>query len=169
MSSLYELTGEYLTLLDMMDDPDIPEDVIRDTLEGLDGEIDIKAENYCKLIRNLESDVEAFKKEADRFTAKRKVVENNIERLKNALRMIMEVTGKKEIKTDLFTLKLAKVGGLRRLSVDVDLDELPEDFRIKQPDKVNGDLLREYIETNGIDDACEYAHLEPQGTALKIK
>ena len=37
----------------MLEDEEIDEQMILDTLEGLDGEIEIKADNYAKLIRNI--------------------------------------------------------------------------------------------------------------------
>ena len=48
---LYELTGMYLQLMNMMDDPDIDPDLIRDSMESLDGEIEDKADNIGMLIR----------------------------------------------------------------------------------------------------------------------
>ena len=46
MSSIYELTGEYLELMDMLEDEEVDEQTIIDTLEALDGEIENKADNY---------------------------------------------------------------------------------------------------------------------------
>ena len=66
--TLYELTGQYLELLDMAEDAD-PE-VFADTLEGIDGEIEDKADNYAKVIRTLEGDVQSVKSEIDRLTEK---------------------------------------------------------------------------------------------------
>ena len=63
MASLYQLTGDYLELLNMLEDEEIDEQVILDTLEGLDGEIEIKADNYAKLIRHIESNNDAINKE----------------------------------------------------------------------------------------------------------
>lgn len=170
MSSLYELTGEYLELMEMSmtDDPEF-EQVIRDTLEGLEGEIEIKVENYCKLMKNLEGDVLVLESEINRLSKKKKTIENNIERMKKTLFEMMQITNKTQIKTDLFTLKIAGIGGLRKLTLDVDVEELPKEFRIKQPDKVDGTALREYIEINGVDGACDFAHLEPQGKTLRIR
>ena len=43
MSSIYELTGEYMELMDMLEDEEVDEQTIIDTLEALDGEIKNKA------------------------------------------------------------------------------------------------------------------------------
>ncbi|MCW1085656.1 siphovirus Gp157 family protein, partial [Streptococcus anginosus] len=55
MSTLYELTGQYLTIYEM----DIDEQTKQDTLEGMDWEEDFvnKAEGYVKVIKNLEADI----------------------------------------------------------------------------------------------------------------
>ena len=45
--TLYELTGEWQQVLSMMEDPDVPEEAVRDTLEGLSGEIEEKADGYA--------------------------------------------------------------------------------------------------------------------------
>lgn len=59
MATLYELTNDWLMLMEMAEDPDIEEDVFMDTLEGLDGAIEDKADGYAKLIRQLEHNAEA--------------------------------------------------------------------------------------------------------------
>jgi hypothetical protein len=41
MSTLYELTGEYLALSDMLLDDEVDEQTVLDTLEGVKGEIEI--------------------------------------------------------------------------------------------------------------------------------
>lgn len=54
MNTLYELTGQYLELLEMLENDDgTEEQVIRDTLEGIDGELEIKADNYAEIIPEL--------------------------------------------------------------------------------------------------------------------
>ena len=58
MSSLYELKSEYLQLKEMLEDDSIDEQVILDTMEGIDYEIEIKADNYAKIIKELEGEAE---------------------------------------------------------------------------------------------------------------
>lgn len=168
MSSLYKLTGEYLELLQMLEDEEIDEEIIIDTLEGLDGEIEIKADNYAKLIRNLESTNEAIKKEVDRLTFRKTTFENRIKNLKEHLYNSMKLTGKTKFTTELFSFNIQKNGGKRVLTVDVDLELIPKEYKIPQPDKLDGDKVRDLIKELG-DDKCEFAHLEPQGESLRIK
>ena len=63
MGTLYELTGEYLALSDMLMDDEVDEQTVLDTLEGVKGEIEIKAEGYVKVLRSIESQAEAYERE----------------------------------------------------------------------------------------------------------
>ena len=94
MSSLYELKGDYLKLLEMLEDPEIDDQVVLDTLEGIDYELEIKAENYAKIIRELEGTVEIIKTEKKRLSDKQSKLEENVKRLKDNLQEAMTVTGK---------------------------------------------------------------------------
>ena len=60
MSTLYELTGNYVTLMDMLDDPEVDPITLMDTLDAVEGELDEKAENYGRIIRNLEAEAKAL-------------------------------------------------------------------------------------------------------------
>lgn len=49
MATLYELTEEYRQLLEMMEDDSVDPEVLQDTLEGVDGEIEAN-DNHHKRI-----------------------------------------------------------------------------------------------------------------------
>ena len=174
MANIYELTGQFLQLLDMLEDEEVDEQVIMDTLESVEYEIEDKADGYAKIIKALETDVDGIQKENDRLTSRKKTYENRIKWLKQNLEMCMRATGKKKFTTDLFSFNIQKNGGKRKLTIDVDVENIPEEYRIKQPDAVNGDKLREYLKENGLEGQdgslnCEWCHLEPQGESLKIR
>ena len=67
-SSLYELTTQYQLLLELAEDPDTDITVFQDTMEGLEGEIEEKAENYGRVIRELEGHAALIKSEIERLT-----------------------------------------------------------------------------------------------------
>jgi hypothetical protein len=72
--SLYSLTEQYRSLLALADsEAEIPEDVLRDTLEGLGGELQLKAQNVARFIANQDAMAEAIDSagEAMRVRAKR--------------------------------------------------------------------------------------------------
>ena len=120
MSSLYDITSAYLQISEMMEDPDLDPQVLADTMEAIDGELEVKAENYGKVLRNLEGDIEALKSEEERLKKRRQTLENNAKRLKLELQGAMEVTGKTKFKTDLFSFSIRK----NAPAVVIDADEL---------------------------------------------
>jgi Gp157 protein len=57
---LYEIAETYLRALDdLADIEDLPEQAITDTLEGLQGEFEVKAINVAGYIRNIEAEASA--------------------------------------------------------------------------------------------------------------
>ena len=63
MATIYELTSDYLNLLELAEDPDIDEQAFLDTLEGIEGALEDKADNYAKCMRMLEADAKGIKAE----------------------------------------------------------------------------------------------------------
>ena len=174
MAALYELTGAFLELMDMLEDEECDEQCIMDTLKSVEYEIEDKADGYAKIIKSLEVKVNGLSKESDRMTARKKTYENRIKWLKQNLEMCMRATGKRKFTTDLFSFNIQKNGGKRKLVVDVDVEKVPEQYRIKQPDAIDGESIREFLKENGYEGQdgslnCEFAHLEPQEESLRIR
>jgi sugar-specific transcriptional regulator TrmB len=134
MANIYELTQDYLRLLEMAEDPELDPEVIADTFEGIEGELEIKAENYAKVMKNLEGDIAALKAEEERLAKKRKAIENNIKRMKGTLQEAMELTGKTKFKTDLFSFGIQK--NAPSVVIDAaDIRDIPEDYlKFKEPE-----------------------------------
>lgn len=165
MSSLYELKGDYLKLLEMLEDPEIDDQVVLDTLEGIDYELEIKAENYAKIIRELEGTVEVIKAEKKRLSDKQSKLEENVKRLKDNLQEAMTATGKTKFKTDLFSFSIQKNGGALPVIIDVDTAELPDELVqiTEKPDlKAIAKFLEEHPES-------KLAHYGERGESLRIK
>lgn len=165
MASLYELKDEYLQLLDMLEDPEIEDQIVLDTLEGIDYELEIKAENYAKIIRELEGTIEVIKAEKKRLSDKQSKLEVNVKKLKDNLQEAMITTGKTKFKTDLFSFSIQKNGGALPVIVDVDTAELPDDLVLitEKPDlKAIGEYLKTHPDSN-------LAHYGDRGESLRIK
>jgi phosphotransferase system IIB component len=164
--NLYELTGQFLQLQQMLEDPDAETDVINDTMEAVEGEIEVKAEGYAKVIKNMESNLLGVIAEQERLRIRRNLIESNIKRLKQNLQDSMIATGKKKFKTDLFSFAIQKNGGKIPVILDVkDTSELPDELvRIKE--EADLDAIRQLIEKEG---SCKYAHLGERGESLRIK
>lgn len=164
MATLYELTQDWIQLMNLLEDG-ADEDVINDTLEGLDYEIEDKAEGYAKVIRNIESDIAGLKAEIERMTDRKRVLENNIIRMKNNLQAAMELTGKTKFKTDLFSFNVQN----NPAAVIMDeqyLENIPEEYLIPQEPKIDKKKLAADLKA-GVD-LEGIAHLE-QSRSLRIK
>lgn len=163
--NIYELTEQYLELQQMLEDPDMDQEVINDTLEAIDGEIEIKADNYAKVMLNMSSHMEGVKAEIARLNARKNLLESGIKRLKQNLQEAMVATGKKKFKTDLFSFNIQKNGGKAPVILDVkDTSELPDELvRIKEEPDL--DAIRALLEQG----ECKYAHLGERGESLRIK
>lgn len=162
---LYELTEQYEELYNMLYDEEIDEQTIFDTAEGLEGEIEEKADNYAKIIFSMKADAEAIKREESRLYAKRVALENRAQHLKDMLQANLEFIGKTKFKTELFSFSVQKNGGLQPLTITENLDEIPGKYLIPQPPKVNTDAVRKLLEGKEV----EWAHLEPRGRSLRIR
>lgn len=165
MATMYELTGDYNEVLELASNPDIDPQAIADTLEAINAEIEIKAENTAKVLRELEGMAATLKAEEQRLAARRKSIENNMDRIKTGLYEAMKTTGKTKFKTPLFSFAIAKNGGKIPVVVDVDTAELPDEL-VTITEKPNVDAIREYLETHG---ESPLAHYGERGESLRIK
>ena len=165
MANIYEITSDWFRVQDMMEDPELDPQTLADTLEAIEGELEIKAENYAKVMKNLEGDIVAIKAEIDRLTAKKRAIENNIKNMKATLQSVMEVTGKTKFKTDLFSFGIQK----NAPSVVVDeqyIENIPEEYLKFREPEINKTAIKDAI-NNGVD-LSGIAHLE-QSQSLRIR
>lgn len=163
--NLYELTSDFLQLQQMLEDPEMDSQLLEDTMAAIEGEIEWKADNYAKVIRNMEGSIETIKKELERLSNKKAVLEGSIKRLKDNLQNAMVATGKTKFKTDLFSFGIQKNGGSLPVIVDVETEKLPDDLVIitEKPDLK---AIAKYIEETG---DVTYAHFGDRGESLRIK
>ena len=159
--NLYELTEDYQVLQEYIEKGQDLDAL----LSEVDAEIDQKAESYGKVIRNMEADIESIKREKKRLTDNQGVLENAVKRLKENLQASMIATGKRKIKTDLFTFSIQKNGGSLPVILDVDVSELPDEFVIVS-EKPDLKAIAKYIEETG--DVTQF-HFGERGESLQIR
>lgn len=105
---LYELTESYLNLQELLENPEVPQELITSALEQVGEELEVKAENIAKLIKTLEVDIAGFKGEEKRLSDQRKTLENRVKSLKEYLDGAMKLTGKTKFKGELFSFNIQK-------------------------------------------------------------
>ena len=163
--TLYELTEDYMNLLELAEDPDIDEQAFTDTLEGIEGALEDKAEGYAKVIRTLEGDAAACDAESKRLRNKKQTIENNIRRMKAALQYSMQATGKTKFKTALFSFGIQK----NPAAVVIDegyIENIPDRFLIPQDPQIDKKAIKEALKAG--EDLEGIAHLE-QTESLRIR
>lgn len=159
--SLYHMTEEYRQALQELSDADLPEDVVRDTLEALGGELIKKGEAVAAFALNIGAEIDAIKAVEKRISDRRKALEKRAENMREYLRTNMEKAGIGEIKAidGSFTAKLGK--GRPSVVID-DEDAIPDDSEYvrwsKAPNKTAiADAIKAGKEVPG-------AHLETKPT-----
>lgn len=134
MAKLYEIKNEFNELLLMADEQGLSLDDIKDTLDGIEFEFEEKADSIAKLIRTLVANADAVKEEKERLAKREKTARNSAESLKKYLEAMMITTDKKSFKTTLFSFRIQKNAPSLKIEVE---DLVPEEYLIKQPDKVD--------------------------------
>ena len=138
MAKLYELTQNYNNLLELVDNPDVPTEMLEESLNSIDDEIDTKAENIAKVIKSIESDVAGLKGEEKRLADRRKSLEGRIDNLKEYVEGSMRAVGKEKIRGKAFTLGIQK----NAPSVDIiDEDVIPKQYFITKKELSKKDIL----------------------------
>lgn len=148
MASLYELTQEFIELQDILEESGgelTPE--VEQQLELNAANFKEKANNYLRVMANIDSDIAGIDSELKRLNALKKTKVNAVERLKVNLTNYLIASGTKSVDLGLFKL------GLRRSeSVDIfDMNQVPPEFtRIEvSANKVAlKDYLREHPEVD---------------------
>lgn len=160
--NIYELTGNYEHLLNMLYDEDVDEKALLDTLESIEGDIEDKADGYAKIIKELEAQSKARKEEAKRLTESAQTMDNRIKMLKSNLFNCMKITGKTKFTTNLFSFNIVKNGGKQPLTIDGDV---PKEYT-KTVIENDTSKIRQALE-NG--ENLPFAHLEPRSERLSIR
>lgn len=139
MTTLYEMAPEVKFLCEMLESEQIDEQIFEDSLKGL--EVDKKIEGCVYVQKQLESDLEAFKREKDRLEEHMKTMKNNLERVKNNLLEFVNYTGVKRMNVGTFKLRVGK----SIKAVVLDEEKVPKEFLLPQKPKINVKDLREHL------------------------
>lgn len=102
--TLYSISDQYLQDVAKLQDLDLDEQTIADTLEGLSGDLEVKATNVAMFVRNLESLADQIKQAEAQMAARRKAIESRADRVREYLLLNMQRTGVTKIESPYFTL-----------------------------------------------------------------
>lgn len=164
--TLYELTTELQTLMEMLEDPELDEQAVKDTMEGVEGEYDDKVDSWLRVVKSLEAEGKAIREEEKRLQGRRIAIENNTKRMKEFVMMSMRAVGKNEAGTVL-KAKIQKNGGLTPLVFKEGFDpkDAPDLYK-KVEYSFDTAAIRAALEAGGTLDFVEYGD---RGDGLRIK
>ena len=166
MASIWDITGRAMMLQDMASEEELDPEVLKDTMLSIEGEFDVKVEAYCKLIKNLEADIDGLSGEVDRLNHKIQVRKNNIKRMKEVIFNTMQILGRTKAGSTVIGASIQKNGGKLPLIVEEkDAKNLPPELQ-KIKYEPNNDAIRDALEAGR---ALDFAHLGERGESLRIK
>lgn len=140
--TLYEITSDYMNLMELAAQDDVDETAIQDTFEALDGTFEDKADGYAKVLAELDSETKAIAEEIKRLQARKGALEMSSMRLKDSLMQAMQKTGKTKFKTPLFSFGIQK----NPTSVQItDESKIPKEYLIPQEPKIDRKSILEQM------------------------
>ncbi len=169
-TTLRDLAGEYAEVMAMVNDPDVDRQVVIDTLEGIEGELEVKAQGYGMVMRNIKFEIAGLtakekylkdltaqvKREKDRL-------QGHYDGMEDRMTAALIATGldEKGIDAGEFGFKLVNAGGDRALEI---VGEVPQEYMkvTVEPDNAK---IKEYLKDN----TCKWARLLPRKKVLKVK
>lgn len=155
MSKLYEIANEYAELANS----EMDAEMIADTLEGIQGEFEDKAEQLLAIIKNEQAMEVMLKAEAKSLTERAKASANKVANLKAYLAESMQTMDKKKINAGLHSLTVRK--GVQSVSI-IDIEKIPTDYveyeTVMKPDK---NLIKEKMKLGEKIDGVELVTGKP--------
>ena len=125
MTALYILADEYRAAAAALADLELDEQTVADTLEGLSGDLEVKATNVAMFARNLESTAAAIKAAEADMAERRKRIERRADGLRSYLMRCMDAAAITAIESPHFRLAIRA----NPAAVDVfDAAQIPADY-----------------------------------------
>ena len=130
LPKLYEIAQQFHELALLADTDDLPVEAIRDTLEGLQGTLELKATNIAKFVLGLEAEADmidaAAKVMQERASRRRKRAEN----IRAYMLFQFQQAGVTEVHCPEFTIRLRK--NPESVQID-DPEQIPPEFIVQPP------------------------------------
>lgn len=106
--TLFEIAREYRNVTDVLMDAGVDEQTLRDTLEGEAWPLELKAQNYGFVIRNLQATAASIKEAEAQMKERRQSIEKRAANLIEFLKTGMEIARVTKLDTPYFALTVKK-------------------------------------------------------------
>lgn len=165
MTALYQLVADYKEAAERLSESGLDEQTITDTLEGLSGDIEQKAINLAKLIRNIEAETSAIRSAVDDMVKRANAEEAKAKRLRDYLKDCLQQAEIRKVSCPFFVVSLKATPA----AVVIDDEKLIRgDLMVWPPAPPPKPDKRAIAEVIKAGEEVAGAHLE-SGTRLEIK
>ncbi|WP_338912754.1 siphovirus Gp157 family protein [Clostridium perfringens] len=163
---LYELTQNYRNLESLLDNLGEQEgltvEIIHGALGQVEDDINIKIENTCKVIKEIEADSIGIDEEIKRLSALKKQKENTVKKLKEYVEFEMNGIGLTKVEGKLFKISFRKSKVVNVL----DETKIPKEFiKIKTTETISKTDLGKALKNGEIIEGAELV----ENKSLQIK
>lgn len=159
--TLYEMNQSWQEVFELLLDPDVPEEAVYDSIEGIEAGMEEKADSHAKIIFSMEADAGEIDQEIKRLQERKRVLLKRRDWLKQMLFGVMKDTGREKFKTALFSFSIQKNGGARPVDL---VGEVPGAWL--KPGEPDTKKIREYLEAGN---SLPFAVLGDRGESLRIR
>ncbi|KHT21029.1 siphovirus Gp157 family protein [Pectobacterium brasiliense] len=133
MTALYQIANDFAKLSESDMDPDM----ITDTLDGIEWELEAKVEQILAICKNESAYADMLKEESKKLSDRAKATENRVTRMKDYVASSLETAGKKSLKAGVHQVSIRAPGK----SVEItDASAIPAQFveydTVIKPDKL---------------------------------
>lgn len=167
--TLLDISDDLVALGDLLTeaggDIDAGDGALQAWFEQLGEERDEKLDNYCALIREMELRASVRMAELERLQLRVAVDQNAAKRLKDRLKLFLDIQGISKLETRRYKVGVQANGGKLPLEVTVAAEQLPERFQ-RVSVTVNSDAIRAAIEAG---EAVQGCSIGERGTHVRIR
>lgn len=149
--SLYQMTTDFRRLLEAIENGEIPEEAIDDTLEAVSGSWEERADAVISAIKNLKAEADAIRTEELSLAERRKRKDKVIDRLKEYFTVSLHSIGRERYESARHLVSFRKSAPLKITDVDAFISYAmlnhPEAVRIKEILEPDKDAIKELLKT----------------------
>lgn len=106
--TLFQIAAEFRHVTDVLLDTQADDQAIADTLEAERWPLEVKAQNYGFVIRNLQANAEAMKEAETHMARRRKAAEARAQYMLDRLKLGMEIAGVSKLECPEFSISIKK-------------------------------------------------------------
>lgn len=146
LPALFDISSQFRALALLADEDELPPEVIRDTLEGLQGDLEVKAANIAKFVLGLEAEAHAIDALAAAIKDRGAKRQRRAESIRAYILLCMQNASVTKISCPEFTISVRR--NPKAVEIE-DSTEIPEEYMVqpeplpKRPDK---DAIKKALE-----------------------